>query len=369
MKILTSNVKKDEFTERASEAFDFEFDGQTSFECFDKPPVPEKFTIGLIMVPSGSGKSSLLREFGTEKIPQWNPELAIVSHFDNPDEAMEKLSAVGFNSIPSWLRPYHVLSTGEKFRADLARKLEDGAVIDEFTSVVNRDVAKSASYAISKYIKKKNLKNIVFASCHEDIKDWLEPEWTFDTSDGSYTIGRWIQRLPIRLAVYRSTRSTWKTFAHHHYLSGDLNNTAKCYLCYWDNKMVGFNATLYFPGYFPPLFEGDKRPAVRASRTVILPDFQGLGLGVRFSDAMGQIYLDQGYRYFSKTAHFRFGEYRDKVDWWRATSTNRTKPNVGNKKEFTHWLPDAIRICYSHEFIGKRGNKFRELYEKERDEH
>ena len=40
-------------------------------------------------------------KFGEEKVPQWNPELAIVSHFKTPDEAMDKLSAVGFNSIPA----------------------------------------------------------------------------------------------------------------------------------------------------------------------------------------------------------------------------------------------------------------------------
>ena len=99
MRILESTVKKDKFTARASEAFDYEFDGRTSFKCFDKPPVPDEFSAGLIVGPSGSGKSSLLKEFGFEKVPQWNPELAIVSHFETPDEAMDKLSAVGFNSM------------------------------------------------------------------------------------------------------------------------------------------------------------------------------------------------------------------------------------------------------------------------------
>ena len=132
--------------------------------------------------------------------------------------------------------------------------------------------------------------------------------------------------------------------------------------------MVGFNGTLYFCGYFPPLFEGDKRPTYRASRTVILPDFQGLGLGVRFSDALGQLHLDRGFRYFSKTAHFRFGEYRQKSDWWRPTTTNLKKISVDSKPRTLtgDWLPDSNRICYSHEYIGKRGDKYRELYELEK---
>ena len=86
------------------------------------------------MGASGSGKSTLLSEFGKEVYPIWDPNKAIVSHFESPDEAINKLGAVGLNTIPNWYKPHHVLSNGEQFRADLARKVCDGAVIDEFIS-------------------------------------------------------------------------------------------------------------------------------------------------------------------------------------------------------------------------------------------
>ena len=200
---LESRVEQDEFTEHASKCFDLPFDGTTYFDAWEKPSVPDEFTIGLIHGPSGSGKSTLLGEFGVEEKPEWSTTRAVVSHFATPEDAVERLTAVGFNSIPSWMRPHHCLSTGEQFRADLARKLNHNVVIDEFTSVVNRDVAKSASVAVSRYIKEKGFKNVVFATCHEDIKEWLNPEWSFDTSDGSYSIGRWLQRPYIRLKIYR----------------------------------------------------------------------------------------------------------------------------------------------------------------------
>jgi len=363
---LESRVEQDEFTEHASKCFDLPFDGTTYFDAWEKPSVPDEFTIGLIHGPSGSGKSTLLGEFGVEEKPEWSTTRAVVSHFATPEDAVERLTAVGFNSIPSWMRPYHCLSTGEQFRADLARKLNHNVVIDEFTSVVNRDVAKSASVAVSRYIKEKGFKNVVFATCHEDIKEWLNPEWSFDTSDGSYSIGRWLQRPSIRLKIYRGGLRKWETFAHHHYLNKTVNKASHCYLLYWGETLVGFNATLYLPGRIPPLYDGDDRPTYRASRTVVLPDFQGLGIGVRFSDALGQLYLDQGLRFFSKTAHFRFGEYRQKADWWRATSTNlkdRSKSRGKKSGKWDHWHVDQKRICYSHEYIGKRGNKYRELYE------
>jgi ABC-type Mn2+/Zn2+ transport system ATPase subunit len=71
------------------------------------------------------------------------------------------------------LRPFRLLSNGEQYRADLAYKVgksKDGDVIliDEYTSVVDRDVAKAMSFALQKYIRHTN-KKIILASCHTDI--------------------------------------------------------------------------------------------------------------------------------------------------------------------------------------------------------
>ena len=58
---------------------------------------------------------------------------------------------------------------------------EDGEtiLIDEWTSVVNRDVAKSMSFALQRYVRQKNLK-IIIASCHYDIIEWLQPDWVYN---------------------------------------------------------------------------------------------------------------------------------------------------------------------------------------------
>ena len=101
-------------------------------------------------------------------------------------------TSVGFASPPSWLKPYDVLSNGEKMRVDLARGIledRDLIVFDEFTSVVNREVAKTASYAISKAVKKQN-KRFVAVACHKDIIEWLEPDWVYDTDEKSFFIAR-----------------------------------------------------------------------------------------------------------------------------------------------------------------------------------
>lgn len=192
---LVAHTEVDEFTESASKAFDCSFDGVSEFYPWEMPDIPKDFKIGVIVGSSGSGKSTLLKEFGQEVIPSWDPNKAIVSHFGTPDEALNKLAAVGLNTIPSWHKPYHVLSTGEQFRADLARKIQTGAVIDEFTSVVDRNVAKAASVAISRYIKNNDIKGVVLATCHQDIVDWLEPDWVINTDTGELYDGSFLNAL------------------------------------------------------------------------------------------------------------------------------------------------------------------------------
>jgi len=366
--ILTSKVTPDEFTAYASKAFDYEFDGVSVFEGWEMPNLPKDFSIGLIVGASGSGKSTLLKQFGKEESPSWDKDKAIVSHFKTPEIAIDTLSSVGLNSVPSWMKPFHVLSTGEQFRAQLARNIKSNSVIDEFTSVVNREVAKSASLSISKYIKREGFKNVVFASCHEDIKDWLMPDWIFNTQSGELTIGRWLRQPQIKLRVYRCAKREWEGFKNHHYLSKDMNSACRCFIGMMNDTKVAFNASMCLPGRVPPLYNGDERVKFRESRTVVLPDYQGIGLGVRFSDAIADIFLDDGYRYFSKTAHIRMGEYRQKADFWRPTSTNLVSRSKSREHSLTnkwkHLKLDTKRLCYSHEYIGKQGNKHRELYNK-----
>mgnify|MGYP000557251467 FL=1 len=64
-------------------------------------------------------------------------------------------------------------------------KTKEGEVIliDEFTSVVDRDVAKAMSNALQKFIRRSN-KRIILSSCHFDIMEWLLPDWTYSPIKG-----------------------------------------------------------------------------------------------------------------------------------------------------------------------------------------
>lgn len=199
---LTSSVEHDEFIKASEKAFDCTFDGTSTFFPWALPHnIPEKYKIGVIVGSSGSGKSTLLNSFGQEETPVWDPNKSIISHFDSPDEAINKMGAVGLNSIPSWYKAYHVLSNGEKFRADLARKIKSNTVIDEFTSVVDRNVAKAASVSLARYAKNNKIENLVLSTCHRDIVDWLQPDWVIDTDAGELCHGFFLSD-PKSVSIY-----------------------------------------------------------------------------------------------------------------------------------------------------------------------
>ena len=352
---ISVSVSQDDITKAVSSMFDYEFNGTTTFTVPNVPSIPEDYGIGLIVGPSGSGKSSLLKSFGSTEQPEWDESKAICSHFESADQAAERLSAVGLNTIPSWLRPYHVLSNGEQFRANLARSLVSGMVFDEFTSVIDRNVAKSCSVAIRRYVDKHNLKNIVLATCHYDVIEWLQPDWVYDTMTGQLTgRGSLRPRPEIKLEIIPCSTEVWPIFRHHHYLDGNLNRTAQCWLAIWDGEIVGFSAALPFPN-------GNFKNAWRGHRTVILPEYQGLGFGTRLSDAIGEIFLARGCRFFSKTAHPRLGEYRNSSPRWRGTSKNGKgrKDYITNRavKEKNHKDKHIKRVCFSHEYVGKTLDK------------
>lgn len=356
--LLTSTVQEDEITNEVSKMFDYAFSGSVTEEIA-MPNFPTDFQIGLIVGSSGSGKSTILKEkFGEPTSVEWDNSKAIVSNFNSFEEASNLFGAVGLNSIPTWCKPYNVLSTGEKFRADMARLLKDGAVIDEFTSVVNREVAISCSCSISKYIKKTGLKNIVFASCHDDIIPYLDPDWVYNTDEQQFYTGRYL-RQPIVLETHSCDSVLWTMFKKYHYLSGDLNSAARCFVGLLGKRPVAFAAIITMP-------VGGIKHGYREHRLVVHPDYQGMGIGNKFSEMIGQAFIEKGCRYFCKTSNPRIGIHRDNSPLWRGTLYNHkaradylTKDGVVYpliNKKYTMSDEKVIvhsqRVCYAHEYIG-----------------
>ena len=149
---------------------------------------PAQWNIGLIVGASGTGKTTIAKELFADCYINgfFYDNNAIIDNMPQNctvDDIEKMFYAVGFGSVPNWLKPYEVLSNGEKMRVNLARALleKDKVCFDEFTSVVDRQVAQTACMAINKAVKN-NHKQFIAVSCHYDIIEWLQPDWVFDTN-------------------------------------------------------------------------------------------------------------------------------------------------------------------------------------------
>jgi GNAT superfamily N-acetyltransferase len=323
-------------------------------------------------------------------------------------------TSVGFSSPPSWIKPYHVLSTGQRFRCDLARALArnvgwaerseahasctvtsidlpsakrvglaDSAhptrramarspdraiasteglpadagpnkpetlnlkpetlppvVFDEFTSVVDRTSARIASAALARALRSGFIPGqFVAVTCHDDIARWLQPDWTIDMGRKSFTRRR-LQRPPIKLSLHRCNRSLWPTFARYHYLAGSLAPTARCFTALWKKVPVAFCATLPLIG---------RHNHWRITRLVVLPDYQGVGIGMRVAEAIAELHRAEGRRINITASHPAVLAHCRDSPRWRLVQIRRTgsrpSPNYNNYNGST------TRPVASFEFI------------------
>lgn len=363
---LKSSIKNDDYTKYVYDAFDIQNKEETEVEVsFNLSEAKNlDWNIGVIYGSSGSGKTTILKRMGELSKSSFNHEKPLISNFDwlEPKEATLLLTSMGLSSVPTWLRPFHLLSNGEQYRAELAYKVgkaKDNEVIlvDEYTSVVDRDVAKAMSFALQKYIRKTN-KKIILASCHYDIMEWLMPDWTCSPQKGgALERGEWLRqgRPQIELQVSRVEYDTWNFFKKHHYLTEDCAKSCKFFLFSWNGKPIGINAVIPQPS-------GHFKNGVRESRIVVLPDYQGLGLGTTISNFTAAIYKDSEYRYFTKTVHPAIGGYRNNnKDIWRGTSKNGKSPKAQNAMGGMSGWNVLVRTSYCHEYIGEGISGYEEL--------
>ena len=328
--------------------------GATERFAVEIPTMQERWQIGLIVGPSGSGKTSIARRvYGDDTVDHsaaWPRHAAVIDGFGAADirSITQMLSAVGFSSPPAWLRPYHVLSNGEKFRVDLARLLlspdNNIAVMDEFTSVVDRTVAQVGSAAVARAIRTGVAnKRFVAVSCHYDIAQWLCPDWIVDMATQTLARGC-LQRPQLPIEIRRCERTLWRSFARHHYLSSKLPGGN--YYCGLLNGLpiafAGITQVAGFAGY------------KRFSRIVVLPDFQGIGVGGKFRDAVAEIAADQiGCQRLSLiTSHPAMIRSCQASEKWKLKAVTYSNGTAGLKQRGTNAHADHARRICSFTYVG-----------------
>ena len=365
MKInLKHNILNDKYTEYVYEAFDIQnkTESNVTIEA-NLEHLPKDWNIGVVYGGSGTGKTTILKNFFKKEMNTYNFDYkkSLISNFDwlQPKDATFLLSSMGLSSVPTWLRPFHTLSNGEQYRASLAymvgkAKENEVILIDEYTSVVDRDVAKAMSNALQKYIRRTN-KKIVLASCHFDIMDWLQPDWIYSPQKGRLEIASSRRQRPeIELQIFRCRYETWNLFKHHHYLTQDLNKAAKCFSMLFNEKPVAFIGVL-------PMPSGTIQNAFRVSRLVVLPDFQGLGIGIKILNIFGSMYKKDNKTLYIKTSNpslFK-GMLRNELNWKLINESNDIdRIKKSNQKIIEQGKDNGIKlikesITKSYKYIGE----------------
>jgi len=199
-----------------------------------------------------------------------------------------------------------------------------------------------------------------------------------------------------------TTPRLWNSiFSQHHYKSSALSTRAECYVVYYlgdlkshsrpyqeggekkektrwqygvggggggggeikrqeKHQPIAFLAVIPHKNNsrnYPSESNSNAHTAYRAHRTVVLPEWQGMGIGSRLSDVGGEIYRRRGKKYFAQTVHPRFGSYRDRSPYWKALKWNHALQafkyeSWSHIKSHTQIRLRRPRVMYAHEYVG-----------------
>jgi ABC-type ATPase with predicted acetyltransferase domain len=340
--ILESPVFASYRCKRAADSLDIDVEKKSVHKLSITADLKTPFNVGLILGASGSGKTTLAKQiYGTEsfeiKLDLDKPIIEQLNPNYSYDECATILNGIGLSAVPCWIKPVKTLSNGQKARAEAAFLLSELSnktkIIDEWTSVVDRTVAKAMSHCAQKMVRKTN-KQVVFLSCHYDVVEWLNPDWIIDCNTESYLDRRSLHqhntREQLSFQVRRCDRKSWRYFSKYHYLSENLpGGEIELFGLFEGDRQIGFQC---FAKYKPKIH--NEFPIFHSNRTVIHPDYVGFGLGLKLINESSRIFKKQKLceirAKFSSVPVFK-AMMKDKINW-RLLSVEKKLGVNSNKK-------------------------------------
>lgn len=369
---LEAPVSKSFRCQMAANSLDIDSEKKSIHELNIEADLESPFNVGLIVGASGSGKTTLARQIFGERCfdPFLDGGKPVIDQFPENlsyDDCASLLAGVGLTSVPCWIRPVYTLSNGQRARAEAAIAMTNNAditAIDEWTSVVDRTVAKVMSHCVQKFARK-NAKKVILLSCHYDVAEWLDPDWIIDCNSAKFIDRRSLHETErrrtdkIKFDIRECSRESWRYFSKYHYLSDGLpGGKLFLYGLYHGQNQIGFQC---FANYVP------QRPGHRvifhSNRTVIHPDYAGLGLGIHLINETSHLMKQTGYKIMAKFSSTPIYRSMSKNPEWKlcnitnqigaqkvsgrvAHTNNRPMPGVGVRKNVK---------TYSFEYVGRRG--------------
>jgi ABC-type lipoprotein export system ATPase subunit len=358
---LQSEVFKTFRCQKAADSLDIDTAKKSIHHLSVSADLKSHFNVGLIVGSSGSGKTTLAKQiFGKDCFNvSIDPALPVIEQFPKDwsyDDCASALNGIGLTSVPTWIRPVYTMSNGQRARAEAALSMSNSQgliCIDEWTSVVDRTVAKVMSHCVAKYTRKTN-KQVVLNSCHYDVIEWLNPDWIIDCNEQKYidrraVVGTFERTDRLRLDIRPVSRETWKSFSKYHYLSERLpGGKIFTYGLFNGATQIGFQC-------FAAYIIGDQNTFF-INRIVIHPDYAGLGMGIKLATETSRDMVRRGYRVKGKYSSVPLYKAMLRHPEWVCTAINKPikQGKVGRKQEKSR--EKAMRsktTTYHFDFVGK----------------
>jgi len=350
---------------KAAQSVDLPIESKLTHKMAINADVQTDFNVGLIIGASGSGKTTLAHEiFGPTCFDELlNLKKPVIEQFPTSmsyDECVHALTGIGLSQVPCWVKPAGALSNGQKARAEAALQMcseKPFVVIDEFTSVVDRNVAKVMAHCVQKFARKYE-KKIVLISCHYDVFEWLNPDWVIDCNKERYEDRRrlrcnYTRREQIKFDIAECDRSTWRNFSKYHYLSDKLpGGHIETFGLYFDGMQVGFQC---FANYVPWKKTSRKPKVMHSNRTVIHPDYVGFGMGMKIIEITAEMMVKKGYTAQAKFSSIPVYKAMAKSPVWKLKSihnnTSESQRNPTGSMTRKGGFRQKVRT-FSFEYVG-----------------
>jgi GNAT superfamily N-acetyltransferase len=131
-------------------------------------------------------------------------------------------------------------------------------------------------------------------------------------------------------------------------LNNEINPASQCYIGYYNDNPVCFFGVIHFPHNIIKNFK-------KGHRLVVLPDYQGLGIGHLFSTEIADIYKKQGFRFIITSSTKSLFKQREKDNKWIITRKGRTEPGGETgimQNKYIKGSTSCNKITFSYEYIG-----------------
>jgi len=360
--LLKSPVSKTFRCQKAANSLDIDVEKKSIHHLKITADLTTDFNVGLIIGSSGSGKTTLAKKiFGEDVfVSDLDETKPIIEQFPesmNYEECAILLNGVGLTSVPCWIRPVYTLSNGQKSRAEIAlllSKEKEMIAADEWTSVVDRTVAKVMSHCVQKMARRQN-KKVVLNSCHYDVIEWLNPCWIIDCNKEKFIDRRSLWRdfkreEKLEFEIRECDRSTWKMFSKYHYLSEKLpGGHIETYGLFHKDEQIGFQC---FANYVP--WRKGTMKQMHSNRTVVHPDYAGLGLGIHIINDTSKLMKSRGFdvraKFSSTPVYKAFCKF---PNVWELKEVKRVlKTTIGGNMKRNGGFREKVKT-YSYKYIGQ----------------